>query len=254
MDLGLEGKTAIVVGSSGGLGRACALELAREGASVILCGRRTDALEAARAEIAALGRGACHAVEADLATGEGRAAVLAAAQDRFGSTDILVTNTGGPPPGPFESHDLAAWEDAYRLLLESAVGLVQGVVPAMKTQGWGRIIGITSQAVRQPVDNLILSNTMRAGVTGLFKTLANELGPHGITVNTVLPGFHDTDRLKALLGGTENYGAVTGDVPLRRVGQPAEFAAMVTFLASDRASYITGTAIPVDGGWVRGLL
>jgi len=193
-------------------------------------------------------------VIADLATPEGQDAVLKAANNEFGKTDILVTNTGGPPPGPFESHDRQAWESAFHLLLGSAVALVNGVLPQMKAQKWGRIIAITSQAVKQPVSNLILSNSVRASVVGLCRTLANELGPHNITVNNVMPGFTSTERLKQLVGGEENFGAVTGDVPLGRVGSPEEFAAMVTFLASERASYITGVSVPVDGGWSKGLL
>jgi len=254
MELGLAGKIVIVGASSQGLGKACAMELAREGAHVVICGRTDETLAIAHDEIEEAGPGECIAVQADLADPHGQQAVVDSAIAEFGHVDILVTNTGGPPPGVFEAHDAKAWDDAYRLLLASAVGLINGVLPGMKKNRWGRIIGITSQAVKQPVDNLILSNTMRAGVTGLYRSLANELGKHGITVNTVLPGFHDTDRLKTLLGGPQNYGAVTGAVPLGRVGAPEEFANMVTFLASERASYITAQAIAVDGGWVKGLV
>ncbi|MEO1150266.1 MAG: SDR family oxidoreductase [Pseudomonadota bacterium] len=254
MDLGLHNKVAVIGASSQGLGKACALAMAREGAHVVICGRTDDILTAAHDEIEEAGPGECIAVQADLADPHGQRAVIDSTIAEFGHADILVTNTGGPPPGIFEHHDPAAWDAAYRLLLASAVGMINGVLPGMKKNRWGRIIGITSQAVKQPVDNLILSNTMRAGVTGLLRSLANELGPDGITVNSVLPGYHDTDRLKALLGGEENYGAVTGDIPLGRVGDPAEFADMVTFLASDRASYVTGQAIAVDGGWINGLI
>ena len=254
MDLGLKDKIAIIGASSQGLGKACAMELAREGAHVVICGRTNNTLTLAHDEIEEVGPGECIAVQADLADSHGQRAVIDSTIAEFGHCDILVTNTGGPPPGVFEAHDSDAWDQAYRLLLASAVGLINGVLPGMKKNRWGRIIGITSQAVKQPVDNLILSNTMRAGVTGLYRSLANELGSHAITVNTVLPGFHNTDRLKSLLGGEDKYGAVTGSIPLGRVGNPDEFANMVAFLASERASYITAQAIAVDGGWVKGLV
>lgn len=254
MDLGLNSKTAIIGASSQGLGKACALELAREGVDVVICGRTKETLDDTQKLIAESTSSKVVAVVADLATRHGQDLVLEEALNHFGSVDILVTNTGGPPPGPFESHDRAAWDAAYELLLASTVAMINGVLPGMKEKGWGRIIAITSQAVKQPVANLILSNAVRASVVGLCRTLANELGPHGITVNNVMPGFTNTDRLKKLVGGEENYGAISGDIPLGRVGEPVEFAAMVTFLASKRASYITGTSIPVDGGWVKGLL
>ena len=254
MDLGLTNKVAVIGGSSDGLGKACALELAQAGANLVICGRRDEVLATAHKQVLAAGPGGCIAVQADLSEVDGQKTVIESAVKTFGGVDILITNTGGPPPGPFEAHDREAWDRAYALLLGSAVGLVRGVLPGMKEKRSGRIIAITSQAVKQPVDGLILSNALRAGVTGLCRTLANELGPHGITVNTVLPGFTNTDRLKTLLGGEENYGSVTGQIPLGRVGDPAEFAGVVAFLASDRASYVTGAAIPVDGGWCRGLL
>jgi 3-oxoacyl-[acyl-carrier protein] reductase len=176
------------------------------------------------------------------------------ANQAFQSFDVLITNTGGPPMGLFESHDLDAWEASYKLLLESAVSMMKAVIPSMKEQGSGRIIAITSQAVKQPIDGLILSNSLRAGVTGLCKTLSNELGPHGITVNSVLPGSTRTNRLKELLQSPEMVKAIEAGIPLRRVGEPEEFAAMVAFLASERASYITGQSIVVDGGCVKSLV
>ncbi|MEL6789058.1 MAG: SDR family oxidoreductase [Pseudomonadota bacterium] len=254
MDLGLTDKVAIIGASSQGLGKACAMAMAREGANVVICGRTDDVLTAAHDEIEEVGPGECIAVQADLCDPHGQRAVIDSTIAEFGHADILVTNTGGPPTGPFDDHHTDDWDAAYRLILASAVGMINGVLPGMKKNRWGRIIAITSQAVKQPVDRLILSNTMRAGVTGLIRSLANELGPHAITANSVLPGYHDTARLQALLGGAENYDSVTGDIPLGRVGDPAEFADMVTFLASERARYITGQAIAVDGGWIKGLL
>jgi len=254
MDFGIKGKNAVVGASSQGLGKACALEFAREGANVLICGRTEATLKAAHAEIDAAGEGQVISVVADLAEKAGQQAVIDAALSAFGNVDILVTNTGGPPPGKFETHDEAAWEGAYRLLLASAVALINGFLPGMKENNSGRIIAITSQAVKQPVDNLILSNSVRASVVGLCRTLANELGPYGITVNNVMPGYTNTDRLKKLMANADSFQGIEKDVPLGRVGEPDEFAAMVTFLASARASYITGVSVPVDGGWIKSLL
>ena len=254
MDLGISGKSAIIGASSQGLGKASALELAKEGVNVVICGRTEDTLKAAHEEIDAAGDGAVISVTADLATKEGQRAVIVAALENFETIDILVTNTGGPPPGRFEDHDAEAWDNAYRLLLASAVAMINGVLPGMKEQKWGRIIAITSQAVKQPVANLVLSNSVRASVVGLCRTLANELGPYNITVNNVMPGFTRTERLRKLMGGSDDFSAFEGDIPLGRVGEPEEFAAMVAFLASRRASYISGVSVAVDGGWIKGLL
>jgi 3-oxoacyl-[acyl-carrier protein] reductase len=264
MDLGLKGRRALVGGGSRGLGRAVADELAREGADVAITARNAEALEQARAEIEAETGRRVAAVATDLAA-PGAAAQLAADAKAAlgGSIDILVTNQGGPPPGPFESHPPEHWSRAYSLLLESVVEQVRGVLPDMKKAGWGRIITITSIAVKQPNDGLILSNSLRAGVTGLAKSLANELAPYGITVNNVMPGYTRTERLVDLAGdiaqrrGTtvaEAYAEWERQIPMGRLGVPRELAALVAFLASDRATYITGCSIPVDGGWIRSLL
>ncbi len=254
MDLGLTNKNALICASSQGLGRATAAELANEGANVVLCGRTEETLREAHEEIAKLGAGKVVSAVGDLSTEEGRATVLDTALSAFGHIDICVTNTGGPPPGPFEMHEMAAWETAFHQLLASAVGIVKGVLPGMKERQWGRIIAITSYAIKQPVDGLILSNAVRASVVGLCRTLANELGPHNITVNNVMPGFTRTERLTKLTGGTNNFSAFESQIPLGRVGEPEEFAAMMAFLASERASYITGVSIPVDGGAAKGLM
>ena len=202
-------------------------------------------------------------IAADLSDRAAAERVAARAIDEFGRVDILVNNTGGPPAGPFDAHAPDAWERAYRLLLESVITLTRSVIPGMRARRWGRIINITSIAVKQPVDNLILSNSMRAAVTGFARTLANEVGADGVTVNNVMPGYTRTDRLVALAssnaartGGTleQAYAQWEREIPMHRLGEPAEFAAMVAFLASDRASYITGTSIPVDGGWIRSLI
>lgn len=263
MDLGLQGKVALVTASSQGLGRAVALELATEGASVVLCARGVEALEATREQISIRTRAEVHAVVADLAAPGEAQRVVREAVDRFGQVDILVTNTGGPPSGPAEQHDAAAWQAAYDLLLQAPLELARAVLSGMRERQWGRIITITSIAVKQPVDGLILSNSLRAAVTGFARTLANETARDGITVNNVMPGFTRTDRVVDLARANAARAGITDaevfakwerEIPMGRLGEVKEFAALVAFLASERASYITGTSIPVDGGWIRALL
>jgi 3-oxoacyl-[acyl-carrier protein] reductase len=263
MDLGLKGKIALVTASSRGLGRAVAEELAAEGATLILCARNEASL-AATAESIRQGTGATVVtVPADVSDPAAVDRVWARARDEFGHVDVLVTNAGGPPAGPFESHSPSAWSDALRLNFESVVNITRAVLPGMKERRWGRIINITSIAVKQPVDNLILSNSVRAAVTGFARTLANEVATYGVTVNNVMPGYTLTDRISDLAtSNAQQHGttveAVTAvwenQIPMRRLGTPREFAAMVAFLASERASYTTGASIPVDGGWIRSLL
>ena len=263
MDLGIRGRVALVGGSSSGLGRAVAEELAAEGAHITLVARRRDELN----EVAAAIRDAHDVrvlpVAADLSEADGARTVAEAALAEFGAVDILVNNTGGPPSGPFEAHDTYDWLRTYQLLLQSALILTRAVLPGMKERGWGRIINITSIAVKQPVDGLILSNSMRAAVTGFARTLANEVAATGVTVNNVMPGYTRTDRLEQLAGSIAQrkgadkataYAQWEHEIPMGRVGEPREFAALVTFLASERASYITGTSVPVDGGGIRSLL
>jgi 3-oxoacyl-[acyl-carrier protein] reductase len=262
MDLGLRGRSALVAAASRGLGRAVAEELAAEGADLTICARGEAALEEAAAALRAAGARVT-AVAADLTDPAGVERVVAAAEAAYGRVDVLVTNTGGPPAGPFEAHSADVWRDAIRQNLESVLNLVRRVLPGMRERGWGRIVNITSMAVKQPVDNLILSNSVRAAVTGFARTLANEVAAEGITVNNVMPGYHRTERIvhlaernAALQGGTPDavLARFEQEVPMRRLGEPREFAAMVAFLASERASYVTGTSIQVDGGWVRSLL
>ncbi len=262
MDLGLKAKVALVGGSSRGLGRAIADELAAEGANLVLCARTQDAIERARDEIAATGAQVI-GVTANLSEEAGVSHTVASAFAAFGRIDILVTNTGGPPAGPFESHDEATWRNAVAQNLESVVNLTRAVLPGMKERAWGRIINITSIAVKQPVEDLILSNSIRAAVTGFARTLANEVAPFGVTVNNVMPGYTRTDRLEHLASHVARKQGVPADrmlsvwdheIPMKRIGEPAELAALVAFLASARASYITGQSIAVDGGWIRGLL
>lgn len=251
MDLGLKGKKAFIMASSKGLGKGVALELAKEGADVLICGRNEKSLKKATEEIKALNKGKVDYVVGDVSSPTDRAYILEFIKTDFGSIDILVTNSGGPPTGLLEEHSLEQWETAYRNLLESAVGILKGVLPEMKQQKWGRIISITSQAVKQPVKNLVLSNAVRASVVGLVKTLANELGQYNITVNNVMPGYTETERLQQLIAQNSSFSNVLAEIPLGRIGKVDEFAAAVTFLASERASYITGISLPIDGGWIK---
>ena len=263
MDLGLRGKTALVAASSKGLGRAVADELAREGANLVICARGVGSLDRARQAIVKATGAETLAVPADLSEPADVARLVAAAQAAFGHVDILVTNTGGPPPGPFESHSSETWSETVRQNLYSVLNLTRGVLPGMREAAWGRIINITSVAVKQPVDGLILSNSVRAAVTGFAKTLANEEARFGITVNNVMPGYTRTKRLEQLAAAVAERAGIRPeeafldwerDIPMGRIGSPDEFAGLVAFLASERASYITGVSIPVDGGAVRSLL
>jgi 3-oxoacyl-[acyl-carrier protein] reductase len=253
MDLKIKGKKALVMASSKGLGKAVATELSLEGVEVLICGRNEDNLIKTTTEIKEISGNKVHYAVGDVASTEGRTNILAAMKSKMGAVDILVTNSGGPPFGLFEKHSESDWESAYRLLLESAVGMIKGVLPEMKKNKWGRIITISSQAVKQPVEGLVLSNAVRAAVVGLMKTLSNELGAYNITVNNVMPGYTQTKRLENLMAKNPNFAKAVDEIPLGRIGQPDEFAAAVTFLASERASYITGVSLAVDGGWVKGV-
>ncbi|MFW6192004.1 MAG: SDR family oxidoreductase [Gemmatimonadota bacterium] len=263
MDLGLVGKIALVAASSRGLGRAVAEELAAEGAALSLCARGEDALIRTRGEIADATGVDVMATPTDLSVQEEVRTLIDRTLERYGRIDVLVTNSGGPPPGPFESHPMDAWRAAIRSNLESVLGLVRGSLPGMRERGWGRVVNITSIAVKQPVDGLILSNSVRAAVTGFARTLANEAAPNGITVNNVMPGYTWTERVEKLARDRAEAEGVTPEqatagwveeIPAGRLADPEELAALVAFLASERAAYITGASIPVDGGWIRSLL
>ncbi len=251
MDFGLKNKIAFIGGSSQGLGKSVALELAKEGAHVIICGRNKETLENTKREIEKVGSGEVMALVGDLSISVERDKMIAQVLEHFKKVDILVTNTGGPPSGKFEELDAKDWQKTYELLLGSAVALIKGFLPGMKEQQWGRIITITSQAVKQPVANLILSNSVRSSVVGLMKTLASEFGSFNITVNNVMPGYTKTNRLQTLLEKNPEMKKAVDEIPLQRFANPEEFAAAVTFLASERASYITGVSLPVDGGWIK---
>jgi len=255
MDLGLKDKIAFVAASSQGLGKAVALELAKEGAKLIINGRKKETLEETKREIEQQTGSSVLALVGDLSVSDDRKRVIQESLKAYHTIDILVTNTGGPPSGKFEQFTEEDWEHAYKTLLASAVGLINGFLPGMKEKGSGRIIAITSQAVKQPVNSLILSNSVRASVAGFIKTLSLELGQYNITVNNVMPGYTETNRLKHLVEKDPSFvKTAKAEIPLGRFGQPEEFAAAVTFLASQRAAFITGVSLAVDGGWVKSLL
>ena len=263
MDLGLRTKVALVAAASRGLGRAIAVELAQEGADLVICARGAEMLEQTRSEIAAATGVRVHAVVADLSDQGELARLAGEAIATYGRVDVLVTNAGGPPAGAFEAHAWDTWERAVHLTLRSAVELTRAVLPGMRLRHWGRILNVTSIAVKQPVANLMLSNSVRSAVTGFARTLANEVAADGITVNNILPGYTRTERVEELAFATASREGVSPrdivarfekEIPMRRLGEAHEFAALAAFLASERASYITGQSIAVDGGWIKALL
>ena len=248
MNLGLAGRHAVVGGASAGLGLATAAALAAEGVEVLLVSRDADRLEEARKKIG--DRAAIFA--ADLSTREGARAVVEEASRRFETTDILVANTGGPPPGLAAGADVDVLEAAIDRCLLAMVELCGGLLPGMTKQGWGRIVAITSTGVRQPLSAMVNSNAARAGLTGYLKTLAREVIGHGVTVNSILPGSQLTDRLESLIGdGLDGYLA---NHPAQRAGRPEDFGQIAAFLCSEPANYLTGVALSVDGGADTSLL
>ena len=261
MDLGLEGQVALVAASSKGLGRACASAFAREGARVVICAR--DQAELARAKEDIRGRYGADvlAVGCDLTQADAIRKLVEAAAAEFGNIDILVNNSGGPPPGFFPDMKDEDWQKAFDLTVMSSVRLTREVLPLMKKQRYGRIVNITSISVKQPIDQLLLSNSLRLAVLGWAKTLSNQVAGEGITINNVCPGWTLTGRVEQLLRSqaqTKNISieeaeqAITGGIPMQRLGSPEEFADLVVFLGSRRAAYMTGTTIPIDGGMTAG--
>ena len=248
MDLGLKGRVAIVCGASSGLGLASAEALAEEGANVAMFARRRDVLEQNADRIGAL------AVRGDVSIPRDLERLVERTLEAFGRIDIVVWNGGGPPPGRGVDVIDEALDDAFELLLKPAVRLVRLSLPHLEKSGHGRIVFVTSAAVKEPTEHLALSNTLRPGVTGYAKTLARELGPHGITVNCVAPGRIDTPRMKELYGEGGPSAEQLAAIPAGRMGTPREFGDVVCFLASDRAAYVSGVTVAVDGGLSRGLL
>jgi len=263
MDLGIRGRVAVVAGSSQGLGRAIAVALAREGADLVINSRSPDKLLKVKAEIEETTGVRVEAVPCDLTPADGATDLISAAEKAFGKVDILVTNTGGPPAGMFEDHSAEVWDDAIAQNFSSVVNLVRAALPGMKERRWGRIVNVTSISVKQPVTGLILSNSIRAGVTGFAKTMSNEVGEYNVTVNNVLPGYTRTERLIHLAQAIAERDDTTVDsayagweeeIPMGRLGEPHELGAMTAFLCSEQASYVTGQSIAVDGGWTKGLI
>ena len=263
MNLGIEGKVAVVAGSSAGLGRAIADALAAEGVKVVINSRSPEKLAAVKAEITEATGAEVEAVAVDLTPSDGAATLVKRAEAAFGQVDILVTNTGGPPAGMFEDHSAEAWSEAIAQNFESVVNLVRAVLPGMKERRWGRIVNVTSISVKQPVEGLILSNSIRAGITGFAKTISNEVAPFNVTVNNVLPGYTRTERLIHLAEAVSEregktieqvYDGWASEIPLGRLAEPPELGAVAAFLCSEQASYVTGQSVAVDGGWIKGLL
>ena len=248
MELGLAGRTAVVCGASSGMGLATAEVLAAEGANVAMFARRRELLEREADRIGAL------AVQGDLTIPQHLERLVRVTVDAFGGMDVLVLNGGGPSPSLATAVTAPAVEEAVSLLLTSHVNLVAHCLPHLRASGRGRIVAIESSSVREPIANLALSNAVRPGVVGWLKTLARELGPDGITVNTIAPGGIDTDRLREVYGPDGAPETYLEQIPLRRFGTAREIGAVVAFLASDAAAYVTGAVLPVDGGLTRSLL
>lgn len=263
MDLGIKGRVALVTGGSLGLGRAVARELAREGARVVVSARDEGRLRASAEAIAVETGAEVAAIAADMTRADDIARLVRETVERFGPVEIALANAGGPPATRFEATSPEDVERALELNLMSTVRLAKEVAPHMVSRGWGRFVALTSMSVKQPIPGLILSNTARAGVVGFVKTMATELAPHGVTCNVVAPGYIRTGRVEELTltraqaegrDPVEVLRETEGRIPMKRMGDPEELAALVAFLASERASYITGTTIQVDGGYVQSLL
>ncbi len=262
MDLGVKGRVALVTAGSRGFGLATALELAREGADVALCARGEDDLAAAAAAVQAAGAGRVLPGRVDVTDGEAVERFVTEVEHSLGPVDLMLINAGGPPAGFFDDIGLDAWESAYRLTLESAVRLCRRVVPGMRERGYGRVVQVTSVTVKQHLPNLMLSNVIRPAAHSMIKQLAREAAPDGVTLNSVGPGFHTTSAIDRIVADriargdaadrAEVLAGWEAEIPAGRLGDPEELAALITFLMSERAGYVTGQFIAADGGWVQG--
>ncbi len=262
MDLGIKNKVALVAASSRGLGKAIALKLSREGAKIVICARNGERLGKTRDKIAAETGGVVRAIVADVRDNKKVREMVEQTVKELGTIDILVSNAGGPPSGMADDFGLDDYRDALELNLLSTINLCYEVIPFMKKQKWGRIINLASVAAKQPIDSLILSNTARAGVLGFSKSLSNQVASYGITVNSICPGYTKTERVEELAKSFEEsgkgtvkdfYNNIQKNIPAGRLGTPEEIAQAAAFLASEGAGYITGVALQVDGGYIKGL-
>jgi len=248
VDLGISGRKVLVAASSAGLGYATAAALGQAGCTVVISGRNEERLQEAAASLPG-----SIPIISDVSTADGAATLVAEAEEALGSgIDILITNAGGPPPGDFSSTDVSAYASALDLNLISVVAMCKAAVPGMQKRGWGRVLAITSISVRQPIPNIMLSNTARAGATGFLKTLALEVAKDGVTVNSIQPGFHATDRVTSIYGDAD-LNDLAKTVPVGKIGKAEDFGQIAAFLCSEQAGYITGAAIPVAGGTYKGL-
>ena len=263
MDLGIKNRVALVAGGSMGLGLATALQLAREGARIAICALDDPNLPGAAEKIKKETGAEVFTVPADLTDSEQARNFVKKSVEHFGTVDILINNAGGPPSVTFMEIEEDLWYYGFRLNLLSTISMTREAVPIMKEKKWGRIINMTSIAVKQPIDGLILSNTVRSGVIGFAKSLSNELAPFNITVNSICPGYTLTDRVRNLSKVIAEKEGKTpeeiikrweADIPMKRLGTPEEFATLVTYIASEGAGYITGAAIQIDGGWYKGVM
>jgi 3-oxoacyl-[acyl-carrier protein] reductase len=264
VDLGLTGKIALVTAASKGLGKASAAALAAEGANVVIASRNREMLEQTARDIRQASNSTVLAIPTDLRRPEAINALVEKTIHELGGIDILVTNTGAPPAGTFETLSDEQWQAMFELILLSAIRLIRAALPSMQHRQAGRIIHLVSSSVKQPIEGLLLSNALRPGVVGLAKTLSVELAPYQITVNSICPGRILTDRLRQgssvqtrlAQGWTEEeaFNELAREIPLRRIGRPEEVGALVAFLASQQAGYITGTTMQIDGGMIQSLL
>jgi len=263
MDLGLNGKVAVVTAASRGLGFAAAMELAREGANIAICSREKSSIEKAAAEIEKATGVSTLPVVTDVKHENEISSLISATVQHFGQLDILVTNAGGPPAGYFDDIDDTGWLAGFELTMLSATRLIRAALPHMKRQQWGRVVNILSISVKQPIAGLMISNALRPALVGLAKSLADEVAEQGITVNNVCPGWTKTERITEIINArAQAHNCTTEDVlddilkniPVGRMGLPAELASVITFLCSNQAAFMTGATIPVDGGANRGLM